>query len=449
MAWSIPAVITVFFLTLGFDAPFIDLATRWLCVGMTAYLAMRFSVVQSPSARPVEQDARPAPLYSLLTLQQTFVNLNLPDLLQQFIDEMAKIIPSRGSALILLDHHQEEPEYVLTHGHMLAAIGKDFPTLLSKEVFLEVLERRALVFNNPQELQSRLAAHLLKEFVHQNLFVGCIRHRQHLAFLFLADRVGQTGFLPQDLEVFSFLAENMARAIANARTVENLRATERRQRELLHGLVNAQEQESKQIAAEWHERISKKLFHVFQGLRGFLNLIVQRTPENESRFRQLIAEVDEIAALVRGLANELHPTMLYDFGLAAAIREYIADAVAGFATEEPLQVTVQADDVDHQLPSDAKLIIFRITQEAIRNIRRHAEAKNVHIAFFQEHSGVSLMIKDDGKGFNPNQPQPGHFGLQYMRERAESCGGTFQVVSAQGQGTEVRVNFPGVHKSDQ
>jgi signal transduction histidine kinase len=141
--------------------------------------------------------------------------------------------------------------------------------------------------------------------------------------------------------------------------------------------------------------------------------------------------------------------MLYDFGLAAAIREYIADAVAGFATEEPLQVTVQADDVDHQLPSDAKLIIFRITQEAIRNIRRHAEAKNVHIAFFQEHSGVSLMIKDDGKGFNPNQPQPGHFGLQYMRERAESCGGTFQVVSAQGQGTEVRVNFPGVHKSDQ
>ena len=106
-------------------------------------------------------------------------------------------------------------------------------------------------------------------------------------------------------------------------------------------------------------------------------------------------------------------------------------------------LTVQAEEVDHQLPNEAHLTLFRITQEALRNIRQHAHASNVQIAFVQEHSGVSLMIKDDGQGFNPEQPVQGHFGLLYMRERAEACGGTFRVVSARGQGTEVRVNFPG------
>jgi signal transduction histidine kinase len=382
-------------------------------------------------------------------MHRALANLHLPVLLQQFIDEIAKLIPSRGALLILLDRRQEEPEYVVTHGQVPPAVGNDLSTLLPREVFLEVLERRAVIFNSSRELQERLGARPLKEFVHHNLFIGGIRHRHHLAFLLLADRVGEKGFLPQDLGIFTAIAEGAALAIENARLLTDLREAEQKHRELLHGLVNAQEQESKQIAAEWHDRISRKLFDVFQGLRSFLNVIAQRAPENESRFRQLTAEIDEIAALVRGLANELHPTVLDDFGLAAAIREYITDTVVGVAEEEPLQVTVKADDVDQQLPNEAKLTIFRITQEALRNIRRHAEAKNVHIAFVQEHSGVSLMIKDDGKGFNPHQPHPGHFGLQYMRERAEACGGTFQVVSAQGQGTEVRVNFPGTGTADQ
>ena len=151
--------------------------------------------------------------------------------------------------------------------------------------------------------------------------------------------------------------------------------------------------------------------------------------------------VDETAALVRGLTNELHPAVLDDFGVAAAIREYVAE-VAENPEKDLFQVTIEADDAGQQLPSEAKLLLFRITQEALRNIRKHAEAKNVQIAFTQEYSGVSLMIKDDGKGFNSDLPHPGHFGLHYMKERAEAYGGTFRVVSSQGQGTEVHINLP-------
>ncbi len=165
---------------------------------------------------------------------------------------------------------------------------------------------------------------------------------------------------------------------------------------------------------------------------------MQRVPEGRERFERLAADIDTVGALVRGFANELHPSVLDDFGFVAALREYIAS----FDEQEPFHVTVQAEAADHQLPSETHLTLFRITQEALCNIRQHAQARNVQIAFVQEHAGVSLMIKDDGRGFNPEQPLQGHFGLLYMRERAEACGGTFRVVSARGQGTEVRVNFP-------
>jgi signal transduction histidine kinase len=281
-------------------------------------------------------------------------------------------------------------------------------------------------------------------FAHHNLFVGCIRRHQHLAFLLLADRIGTEGFRPRDMQTFTAVMEAAAVAIENARLFDDVQVAEKKHRDLLHGIINAQEQESKLVAAEWQDRISKKLFTVLQGLRGFQSLILQRAPENGERFQQLTAEIDEIASLVRGLTNELHPSVLDDFGVAAAIREYVSDARTNPEERELLQVTVQTDEIDKQLPNEAKLLLFRITQEALRNIRKHADAKNVQIAFVQEHAGVSLMIKDDGKGFNPSQPRPGHFGLQYMRERAEACGGTFRVVSSQGEGTEVHINLPAI-----
>jgi signal transduction histidine kinase len=115
--------------------------------------------------------------------------------------------------------------------------------------------------------------------------------------------------------------------------------------------------------------------------------------------------------------------------------------------QEGFQVTVRADESASSLPTETNLGLFRILEEALLNIRKHAQAHHVEIAFAQEHSGVSLLIRDDGQGFNPDQLPQGHYGLLYMRERAEACGGTFRVVSAQGQGTEIRVDLPRSEKT--
>jgi signal transduction histidine kinase len=443
VGWGVPFFLAGFFAWLGFDAPWIDLVTRWTLVGVVAYLGQQFrsSPLPTPQFTSVAAEEKDQLDGRLLTAQQSLSSLHLPVLLQQLVDAVLKLIPCRGAVLILLDRNQEKPEYVMASGQAPPAIGHDLAALLPRDLFFEVLERKTVLLNTPQELHRRLSGLYTREFARQSLFVGSLRHQQHLAFLLLADRVGRAGFLARDEQAFAALREAAKIAIANARRFEEVQEAEKRHRELLHGLMQAQEQESKLVAQEWHDRISKKLFEVLQGLRSFQTVIARSAPENSAQFQQLTAEIDNIAALVRGLANELHPSVLEDFGVAAAIREYVTDTVAG-VEEEPLQVTVQTDDIDQQLPKEAKLVLYRITQEALRNVKKHAGAKNVQIAFVQEHTGVSLMIKDDGRGFNPEQPYPGHFGLQYMRERAEAYGGTFQVVSAQGRGTEVCVRFP-------
>ena len=441
VAWGTPLLLATFFVLLGFDAPLIDLITRGLCVGLVSYSGRRLLHSAPDIPQPVEQE--PEPKDQLSPVHYALSTLDLHLLLQRFVDEFVRLVPCSGALLILLTRTQEEPEYIITRGQTLSPTDVNLATLLPEDLFLEVLEQKTVVINTRKELYNRLGNFDAGAFARQSLFVGSMRRQQHLAFLLLVDRTDLRGFLPQDVQLFTAIAEAVLTSIENARRFEDLQATEKKHRDILHGLIHAQEQESKLVAKEWHDRISGKLFGVLQGLRSFQNLIAQRTPENGERFQQLTAEIDGVAALVRGLANELHPSVLDDFGVAAAIREYVADVTAGVLDEqEPLQVTVQAEDVDQQLPSEAQLTLFRITQEALRNIRKHAEARNVQIAFVQEHAGVSLMIKDDGKGFNPEQSRPGHFGLQFMRERAEACGGTFRVVSAKGQGTEVCVKFP-------
>ena len=440
LGWGFPLSLAIVFFTLGADAPPFDLIVRGLCVGLAALLGRYIMLPQtSPTAQLTHPQSPPSE--QVLTVHRALTNLHLPTLLQQFVDEMVVLIPCRGALLILFDGHQEEPEYVVTNGSIPSSAAHEFPSLLPQEIFLEALEKKTVILNSPQQLQDRLGATRGRTLATHNLFVGCLRRQQHLAFFLFADRLEAEGFLPRDERAFAVIEDAATRAIDNARQFTALCETGKDHRNFLRDLVNAQEQDNKLIAEEWQNRVGNKLFEVLQGLRSFQSLILQRTPEIAERFQELTASVDESAALVRSLTNEIHPAVLEDFGVAAAIREYIADA-AVHPKQDPFRVTVQADGVEQQLPSEAKLLLFRITQEALRHIRKRADVKNVQIAFFQEHSGVSLMIKDDGKGVRADLPHTQHFGLHYMKERAEAYGGTFRVINMQGQGTEVRIELP-------
>jgi signal transduction histidine kinase len=374
----------------------------------------------------------------LLTVNQTLSTLDLEVLLQQFVRAISQLAPCRGASVMVLNQQQERVEQIAVAGQFSTTAAADLSLTLSKGLLHDALTHDVVALNTPKALHDQLPSLQVREAIHHNLLVIRLQRKRVVGFLLLVDKPGADGFQDREIRLLTMIAEHTAAAIENARLFAELRVVGTERRTLLHALIRAQEHERLRVAEEWHDRLSSKLFDLLQGFRSCQQFVAQRVPEGKERFERLAGEIDAMAAFVRRFANELYPSVLDDFGFLAALREYLAER----EEQEPFDVTVQADAIDQQLPMEANLTLFRITQEALQNVRKHAQARHVQIALVQEHSGVSLMIKDDGQGFNPEQSLPGHYGLLYMREHAEAYGGTFRVVSSQGQGTEVRVDIP-------
>jgi two-component system, NarL family, sensor kinase len=145
---------------------------------------------------------------------------------------------------------------------------------------------------------------------------------------------------------------------------------------------------------------------------------------------------------VRAMMNELHPTVLDDLGFCTALDEY----VEGMKYAVPFRVELAIDDDARSWRSPDQTLLFRILQEAVLNVRKHARASTVAIRFESTHDGHRLSVRDDGDGIGDlaaaTREQRGRFGLSTMRERAESLGARLTVEPALPRGTVVRVDLP-------
>lgn len=147
--------------------------------------------------------------------------------------------------------------------------------------------------------------------------------------------------------------------------------------------------------------------------------------------------VDEVRRELTDLIHQLRPVALEGVGLAAALREYADD----WEQQNGIALCVRVQD-ERTLPLQVEQALFRIAQEALANVSRHSQADTVELSLVYGASSVTLTISDDGRGFDPYQPQGG-LGLRSMRERSESLGGTLSMDSVPGQGTRVSVWCPG------
>jgi len=392
---------------------------------------------------PLQLPADTSPIDNrLLALNRSLASLDLDTVLQQLADELWRQIPCRGACVVFLERHRRRADRVSAAGELQIPPASELNAALTNGLLHDALEQGTVMLDSPLLIRTRLqSSPQMQAWAQQNILIVRLYTQSPVGCLALTDKRSVGGFTHEDMQLLTAVAEHATLAILKAWEVEQTRDTEAHRRGLLRAVIRAQEEERKQVVDEWHERLGTKLFQVIRDFRACQELILQRVPEGKEQFTHLAAELDLMAALVRNFTNELHPSILDDFGFVEALREYVAT----LQDQEPFQVTLETDTMNSHLPTEAGLTLFRITQEAVRNIRQHAQAKNVQIAFFQEHSGVSLMIKDDGQGFNLTQPLQGHYGLLYMRERAEACGGEFHVHSVRGQGTEIRVDFPNPH----
>lgn len=221
------------------------------------------------------------------------------------------------------------------------------------------------------------------------------------------------------------------------RAEQEIRSIEQLRRELEFRREAAREEERKHIARELHDELGQHL----SALRMELSVLRMRWGvtdlEVRDKARSLQASVDQVIAVVRNLVTSLRPAVL-DMGIAAAL-EWLA---AEFSASSRVRCTLTVDEAAVSLDSHQTNLVFRLVQESLTNIARHADAREVHVTLQKRNDSHVLLVQDDGQGFNPRERAPQSFGLMGMRERAEMLGGRLDIRSHRGTGTSIAVKFP-------
>jgi signal transduction histidine kinase len=204
----------------------------------------------------------------------------------------------------------------------------------------------------------------------------------------------------------------------------------------LRRVVSAQEAERRRLARELHDETGQALTSILLGLRAV------EDAEGELELREAIGEVRDLVRStlrdVRRLAVELRPTALDDFGLVPAL-ERLTDS---FAEQTGISVDFQASLTSGRLPTEIETALYRIVQESLTNIVKHARAGSVSVVLTRKEDAVSVVVEDDGVGFEPGRPRDGGIGLLGMQERVALLGGRLAIESRPGAGTTFVAEVP-------
>jgi len=201
-------------------------------------------------------------------------------------------------------------------------------------------------------------------------------------------------------------------------------------------LVETQESERKNISRELHDAVGQSLSAIQLELHDLAAALAPQSDSLRARVDRIRGLVEGSLTMVRNVALLLRPSMLDDLGLQAAL-EWQAQQIA---RSTGMRLDVAADDMPDDLPEEHKTCIFRLVQEALNNVCRHANANLVSINLRGEDGRVSVTVRDNGRGFTPHRAKG--LGLVGMQERVAGLGGRLRIESEPGKGTIIEASLP-------
>jgi signal transduction histidine kinase len=260
------------------------------------------------------------------------------------------------------------------------------------------------------------------------LFVPLLAHDRALGVIGLHDKLGgDPRFTDDDQRVAQLFAERAALAVE---------LSERVARTSLGRVVAAQELERKRLARELHDETGQALTSILLGLKTVEQ--AETRDEAHAAATELRSLIVHTLQNVRRLAVELRPKALDDFGLVPAL-ERLADT---FGEASGIQVDLEAPIADERLPEEVETALYRIVQEALTNVAKHAGATRVSVLVTRKDGAVTAVIEDDGRGFEAGGTDGAGLGLVGMKERLGLLNGRFQIESTEGAGTTIVAEVP-------
>jgi two-component system, NarL family, sensor histidine kinase DevS len=260
------------------------------------------------------------------------------------------------------------------------------------------------------------------------LYVPLLAREHPIGVLVAHDKIGRDQrFTSSDLRLAEQFAVRASIAVDLSRRVA---------RDALRRVVAGQEVERRRLARELHDETGQALTSILLGLRAVDDA------DNSEGMKSALADLRELVVTtlqdVRRLAVQLRPKALDDFGLVAALERLVQT----FSESSGIRVDLEARLGDHRLPTEVETTMYRIVQEALTNVVKHAEATRVSILLVRRDAMLTAVMEDDGRGFDAASVKSDSLGLEGMRERVTLHDGRLTLETAPGSGTTLRVEVP-------
>jgi signal transduction histidine kinase len=246
----------------------------------------------------------------------------------------------------------------------------------------------------------------------------------------------------ENVDTLVSLANQAASALENARLYEELAQREHQLRELVGRMLVAQEEERRRVAYDIHDGLAQQAAAAHQHLQGFAKRHSPATARGQKELDLAVELIQQAVREARHVIADLRPTTLDDFGLAAALR-----LQAEKLGTEGLQVSYEETLGDERPPATVETTLYRVAQEALTNVRKHAQSPRVHVKLERLDRTIRLEVRDWGKGFEADQAKDGNgpgerIGLSSMQDRVTLLGGDLRVHSRPQAGTSIVAEVP-------
>jgi signal transduction histidine kinase len=288
----------------------------------------------------------------------------------------------------------------------------------------------------------------MKEFLDENLSTGMAiplkARKTAIGVLCVASR-SHRDYSESEKDVLCLMGNVAALEITRKQAEESLAQSENELRYLSTQLLRAQEDERKRLAQELHDGIGQSISAIKFKLENCMKQIREAPNSGATEgLEMLLPMVQSTVEEIQRIAVDLRPSIIDDLGLVATLRWFLRQFKN---TYSDIQLDNRIGLEEEEIPDFLKIVIFRITQEALNNVARHSKANRVLVSLRKRQNSVELLIKDNGKGVKiADSPSRSNlstgFGLSSMKERAELSGGTFRLDSGPRMGTSIRASWP-------
>lgn len=367
--------------------------------------------------------------------------LDIEQVLARILDELARLVPYDSATVMLLEEGVLHLHAERGFKRVGAKPGHDVVTFIPDET---AFATEVLAGDHPilvADAKSVPGWIWVPGSSHIRSWMGVpLRVHDQAIGMFSIDKSQPDYFTPRHAELAAAVAPHAAIAIENARLFRDLRSAESQLRTLTLHVIDVQESERQSIARELHDHAGQALL----ALRAELQILERQIPPESTAAHGQLGKMDEIlretARDLRLLSHELRSHLLDELGLASALQQQARDFTERFAVK--VELVVQGDAARRR-PRAVELAAFRLVQEALTNVARHAQAKTVWIRLSDLPGKLQLVVEDDGEGFDVDTIlRQGTVGLIGMRERVAAVNGTLHLRSRRDEGTQITAEFP-------